>query len=72
MQFHLETFEKCQFLLKFKEGDNFNHPGEISLRISQGRQEYIEYFEDYNLSPMQKLGKKGCFAKVSPLLRPLN
>jgi len=22
----LETFEKCQFLFKFKKGDNFNHP----------------------------------------------
>ena len=24
-----ETFEKCQFLFKFKKGDNFNHPGTI-------------------------------------------
>jgi hypothetical protein len=23
--YHGETFEKCPFLLKFKEGDNFNH-----------------------------------------------
>jgi len=28
-------------------------------------QEYIEYFEDWNLSLTQKLGKRGCFAKVS-------
>ena len=24
-----ETFEKCSFLFKFKEGENFNHPREI-------------------------------------------
>ena len=23
-----ETFEKCSFLFKFKEGENFNHPDE--------------------------------------------
>jgi hypothetical protein len=33
-------------LFKFKEDENLNHPGEIRLSISQGRQEYIEYFED--------------------------
>jgi hypothetical protein len=27
----LETFEKCQFLFKFKKGDNFNHPREIGF-----------------------------------------
>jgi hypothetical protein len=26
-----ETFEKCQFLFKFKKGDNFNHPREIGF-----------------------------------------
>jgi hypothetical protein len=53
-----ETFEKCQFLFKFKKGENFNHPGTIcrtypgettAAKVSQGRrgrQEYIEYFED--------------------------
>jgi len=35
------------------------------LRIPRGRQEYIEYFEDYNLRLTQKLGKKGGFARVS-------
>jgi hypothetical protein len=24
-----ETFEKCSFLFKFKEGENFNHPSTI-------------------------------------------
>ena len=27
----LETFEKCQFLFKFKEGDNFNHRNTLSI-----------------------------------------
>jgi hypothetical protein len=27
----LEAFEKCQFLFKFKKGDNFNHPREIGF-----------------------------------------
>jgi hypothetical protein len=26
-----ETFEKCSFLLKVKEGENFNHPREIGF-----------------------------------------
>jgi len=30
----LEIFEKCSFLFKFKEGENFNH------------RNTIEYFED--------------------------
>jgi hypothetical protein len=29
--FKTETFKKCQFLFKFKQGENFNHPGEIEL-----------------------------------------
>jgi hypothetical protein len=27
----LETFEKCLFLFKFKEGDNFNHRNTFSI-----------------------------------------
>ena len=27
----LETFEKCQFLFKFKEGDNFNQRNTLSI-----------------------------------------
>jgi hypothetical protein len=26
-----ETFEKCQFLFKFKKGDNFNHRNTLSI-----------------------------------------
>ena len=58
---NIETFEKCSFLFEFKEGENFNHPSTIAdLR---GRQEYIEYFKDYNLSLTKKLGKKGVFQR---------
>ena len=27
----IETFEKCQFLFKFKKGDNFNHRNTLSI-----------------------------------------
>ena len=30
-QSSLETFEECQFLFKFKEGDNFNHRNTLSI-----------------------------------------
>ena len=26
-----ETFEKCSFLFKFKEGENFNHRNTLSI-----------------------------------------
>lgn len=35
------------------------------LRIPQGKQEYIEYFEDDNLILTQKMSKMERFAKVS-------
>ncbi len=33
MILHVETFEKCSILFKFKEGENFNHPAEIGTGI---------------------------------------
>jgi len=32
-----ETFEKCSFLFKAKEGENFNHPSTICRTYGAGR-----------------------------------
>jgi nicotinate-nucleotide pyrophosphorylase len=32
-----ETFEKCSILFKFKEGENFNHPGTICQTYGASR-----------------------------------
>jgi len=45
-----ETFEKYQFLFKYKKADNFNHPREIGFAFHGAG---------------AGIGKRGCFAKVS-------
>ena len=55
-QLENETFGKCQFLFKFKKGDNFIHRNTWSIsRINPPEAE----------SPTKKLGKKGRFIMVS-------
>jgi len=49
-----EIFTECSILFKLKEGKNFKH-----------RNILIGYFEDWNLRLMQKVGKRGHYAKVS-------
>jgi hypothetical protein len=31
LTYDCETFEKCSFLFKFREGDNFNHRNTLSI-----------------------------------------
>ena len=47
--FTFEAVSKCSILFKIKEGENFNH------------RNTLRYFEDYNLSLTQILGKRGRF-----------
>ena len=56
----MATFEKYSILFKVKEGENSN-PSDFH----RDSQEYLEYFEDENLSLTTKLGKRGRFSKVS-------
>jgi len=58
-----ETFEKCSFLFKFKEGENFNHMNTFSISRIKLKLHFV-----HNLRLTQKLGKKGRFAKVSKIL----
>jgi len=75
-----ETFEKCQFLFKFKKGDNFNHPSTICRTYGAGRNTLsisrinspkfggglkFEPVDKSRSAGTQKLSKKGRFAKVS-------
>jgi hypothetical protein len=55
----IETFEKCSILFKFKPPARGAYAPEGKAKILttpydlpdlRGRHEYIEYFEDYNLS----------------------
>jgi hypothetical protein len=58
--FGRETFEKCSFLFKFKEGENFNNMNTLSISRIALKLHFV-----HNLRLTQKLGKKGRFAKVS-------
>jgi hypothetical protein len=64
-----ETFEKCQFLFKFKKGDNFNHSYTSGIsRINPpkfGGGLKFEPVDKSRSAGTQKLSKKGHFAKVS-------
>jgi hypothetical protein len=47
----IEAFEKCSFLFKLKEGENFNPPPNFGglttlMKTHRDRHPYIEYFED--------------------------
>jgi hypothetical protein len=44
-----------------RNGENFNRPREIWLRISQGKQEYIDIFRGLKSEPDTEIGQKGHF-----------
>jgi hypothetical protein len=54
----IETFEKCIILFKVKESENFNPPDH-----HREPQEYVEYFEELNLSLTPRLRKGGVFQR---------
>jgi hypothetical protein len=76
-----ETFEKCEFLFEFKEGENFNHPdlkfiGTGIHTLSISRINPPKFGGELKFEPVgakrrsrpsgtQKSDKKGRFAKVS-------
>jgi len=56
---HNETFEKCQFLFKFKKGDNFNHRNTLSIsRINPPK-----FGGGLKFEPDAEIEQKGAFCK---------
>jgi hypothetical protein len=55
---NFETFEKCSILLKFKEGENFNHRNTLSILRIKLKLHFVQ-----NLEPDTEIGQKGAFCK---------
>ena len=65
--FGRETFEKCSFFFKFKEGENFNHRcpagnalGVNTLSISRIK---LKLHFVHNVETNSEIGQKGAFCK---------
>jgi hypothetical protein len=65
-----ETFEKCSFLFKFKEGENFNHPSTICQTYGAGRNTLSisrinppKFGGGLKFEPDVEIGQKGVFCK---------
>jgi hypothetical protein len=56
-----ETFEKCQFLFKFKKGDNFNHPSTICRPTGQAGIHGV--FRGLKFEPEAEIEQKRAFFK---------
>ncbi len=68
---HYETFEKCQFLLEFKEDDNFNRRNTLSISRIELKLHFVQnvetdpstIFRSYGAGT--EIGQIGLFCKVS-------
>jgi hypothetical protein len=65
-----ETVEKCQFLFKFKKGDNFNLPITIYRTYGAGRNTLSilrinppKFGGGLKFEPDAEIGQKGAFCK---------
>jgi hypothetical protein len=65
-----ETFEKCSFSLKAKEGENFNHPSTICRTYGAGRNTFSilrinppKFGGGLKFEPDAGIGQKGAFCK---------
>jgi hypothetical protein len=53
-----ETFAKCSFLFKFKEGENFNHRHTICISRIKLKLHFVD-----NVETAAEIGQKGAFCK---------
>jgi hypothetical protein len=62
-----EIFEKYPILVRVKEGDNFNHPGEICFALHRASRNLLNISRinsgGLKFEPDGEIGQKGAFCK---------